>query len=406
MSGVKGRKKENPMKRARIPLLFLLGCSLLVPSCRKGGGEAGSGKAWTESVDGVAIVHNPAVPRHPEKTVRFEEEITFGGGEEGPGAVYKPGQYAIDGRNRIYIAEATDSTIRVFGEDGGFLRDIGRKGQGPGEFVQIGYLGFGLDGRLLVTDYQNRRSSLFGPEGDFLGSYQWTTYVSIPYLVLDGAYVVQESVREESGTKMFLKTYDFEGNELRSWGEFVMPEFKSITRAAAGGGALTFGISIPHAIRSVLAGDPTFQRIYHCLNDAYLIDIYDSEGRLFRRIDRPYERLPFTDADREEILRGGADSRQEVKDLYESLPWPSVKTVTERMFCDDRGFLWVATHEVRTEGERRLTAYDVFDADGIYDARVWLDAPPGKFSGGKMYRFVEDEETGIRILTRFRVVWE
>ena len=53
------------------------------------------------------------------------------------------------------------------------------------------------------------------------------------------------------------------------------------------------------------------------------------------------------------------------------------------MLCDDRGFLWVATYEMRTEGERKFTAYDVFDADGIYDARVWLDAAPGKFAGGR-----------------------
>jgi hypothetical protein len=38
-------------------------------------------------------------------------------------------------------------------------------------------------------------------------------------------------------------------------------------------------------------------------------------------------------------------------------------------------------------------------------ARVWLDAAPGKFAAGKMYRFKEDEETGVRVLTRYRVVW-
>ena len=39
----------------------------------------------------------------------------------------------------------------------------------------------------------------------------------MPYLVLDGAYVAVMSVFEEGATKIFLKTYDFEGKELRAW---------------------------------------------------------------------------------------------------------------------------------------------------------------------------------------------
>jgi len=119
------------MKMGRIPFLFLLALSLLLPSCRKSGEESGSGKVRTENVDGVTLVHNPPVPQHPEKTVRFEEEISFGGEEEGPGAVYKPGQYVIDERNRVHIADAADGTIKVFDGEGRYLREIGRKGQGP-----------------------------------------------------------------------------------------------------------------------------------------------------------------------------------------------------------------------------------------------------------------------------------
>ena len=394
------------MKAMKSLVLFGLAFALLFPSCRKGTDEAGRGRVRTETVDGVTLVHNPPAPLHPEKTVRFEEEVSFGAYESGPGAVLKPGEYAIDGRNRVYIYEAADSTVKVFGEDGRFLREIGRKGQGPGEFARAFFLGCVPDGRLLVTDFQNRRTSFFGPEGDFLASYQWATNVSIPLLVLDGAYIVQESVREEDASKLFLKTYDFNGNVTRTWREFVYPAFKSVTRSAGGGGAITIGVSLPFVPRSVLAGDAEFRRIYHCLSDAYLIEVYDAEGRLFRKIDRPYERVPVTGADKEEYLAQSAGASKEVRDLYASLSWPDVKTVTERMLCDDRGFLWVATYEVRTEGERKLTAYDVFDADGIYDARVWLDAAPGKFGGGKMYRFKEDEETGARVLTRFRIVWE
>lgn len=393
------------MRTMRLLVTILAATALLLPSCRKGTDDVRGASVRMETVNGVTLVHNPAVPLHPEKSVRFEEEVAFGGEETGPGAVLKPGQYAIDGRNRVYVYESGEGVIKVFGEDGRFVRNVGRKGQGPGEFAQVYFLGFSPDGRLLVTDIRNRRTSIFGAEGDFLDSYQWTENVSMPYLVLDRAYVALMSVFEDGASKIFLKTYDFEGKELRAWGRFTSPAMKMVTRSAGGGGGIVIAVSVPYAPFSVLTGDDRFQRLYHCLNDSYLIDVYNAEGRLFRRIDRPYERVRVTAADKEEYLARTASASKEVRELYESLAWPDVKTVTDRMLCDDRGFLWVATNEVKDEAEKKLTAHDIFDAEGSYDARVWLDAAPGKFAAGKMYRYKEDKDTGVRVLTRYRVVW-
>jgi hypothetical protein len=388
------------MSARRSLWLLLLIPAILVSGCRKGPDEAVGAGIRTETVDGVVLVHNPPVPLNPLKAVRFEEELSFGAEEEGPGAVYQPGQFAVDGRDQVYIFESSESTIKVFDKDGRFLRGIGRKGQGPGEFSQTGFPEFCPDGRLLVTDYQNRRTSFFGPEGDFLTSYQWMRTVSIPLLILDNTFIAQESVFDAGTSRLFLKTYDLEGAELKSWGEFTNPAVKRITR-----GNTVAGFSIPHSPRSVLAGDPALRRIYHCLNNAYLIDVYDHEGCVFRKIDRPYERLPFTDADRKEFISRMSVPKK-LAELLEDVFWPEIKSVTERMVCDDRGYLWVATHETKDEGGSKLTAYDVFDTEGRYDARVWLGMTPQRFAAGKMYRFKEDADTGQRVLTRYRVVWE
>jgi hypothetical protein len=351
-------------------------------------------------VNGVILVHNPPEPLNPHKTVRFEEEVSFGAEGSGPGAVYQPGQFAVDGRNRVFFYEYGEGIIKVFGEDGRFLKKIGRKGQGPGEFGQVFFLGFCPDGRLLVTDAQNRRTSFFGSEGDFLGSFQWKTYISLPLLVLDNAYVVQASLYNDGASKLFVKTFDFAGAEVNSWGEFFYPETKAFTK-----GEMAITVGIPYSPYSVLTGDPMFRRVYHCLSDKYLVEVFDSDGRLFRKIDRRYERPPVTDADKAEFLARAGGSKR-VAEVYRDVPWPKLKPVTERMLCDDRGFLWVATNETKDEGGRKLTAYDVFDADGRYDARVWLDFTPARFAAGKMYRFKEDTDSGVRVLTRCRVVWE
>ena len=99
-------RKEAAMRTMRLLVTILAATALLLPSCRKGTDGVRGVSVRTETVNGVTLVHNPAVPFHPEKSVRFEEEVAFGGEETGPGAVLKPGQYAIDGRNRVYVYES------------------------------------------------------------------------------------------------------------------------------------------------------------------------------------------------------------------------------------------------------------------------------------------------------------
>jgi hypothetical protein len=65
----------------------------------------------------------------------------------------------------------------------------------------------------------------------------------------------------------------------------------------------------------------------------------------------------------------------------------------------------VQTNEEKKEAEKTLTAYDIFNPEGIYEARAWLDFAPGLFAGGNMYRMVEDPETGLRLPRRYRIMW-
>jgi secreted PhoX family phosphatase len=87
---------------------------------------------------------------------------------------------------------------------------------------------------------------------------------------------------------------------------------------------------------------------------------------------------------------------------------PSVKNVTDNMVVDDAGNLWVETHEEKEEQGTTYTAYDIFNEDGIYEARVWLDVSQislGLFKNGKMYTRETDEETGYGVFKRYRVIW-
>ncbi len=48
----------------------------------------------------------------------------------------------LDAMGRVYARGGQDAAITVLDADGGFVRTIGGKGEGPGEFVFIGAMGF------------------------------------------------------------------------------------------------------------------------------------------------------------------------------------------------------------------------------------------------------------------------
>lgn len=69
----------------------------------------------------------------------------------------------------ILVSQPQEMTIRVFDREGRVVRNIGRSGDGPGEFRGLGRMGWRGD-TLYVTDYQLRRINYFLADGTALAS--------------------------------------------------------------------------------------------------------------------------------------------------------------------------------------------------------------------------------------------
>ena len=304
----------------------------------------------------------------------------------------------------MWVSESQDQVFKVFSPEGELIKTIGAKGGGPGEFQSIGFCGFAPDGRLLVTDFQARRTNFFDADGVFLEDFKWTRFFSLLHLIKKDSYLTDEFVYGEEGadTKRFVIELDFKGEEVRSYGEFQRPESRAVQL-----GNMMIGTSIPYAPRSVFAGDARNELLYHCLNSEYRIEVFDTEGKLIRVIDRPYTCPSYPAEEQQEYRDRFKDHpNEQYRKLIQDMPLPDIKTVTERMLVDDRGNLWVITHETREEEGVKLTAADIFDPEGKYDARVWLEFTPEHVMSDKMYRMATDEETGYRSLKRYKVTWK
>lgn len=74
---------------------------------------------------------------------------------------------AFDAAGNLYVADRDNGRIQVFGPDGAFLRQIGKKGQGPGELGQPLGVTVTSDGTVVVSDLGRGAFSLFDSDGTF-----------------------------------------------------------------------------------------------------------------------------------------------------------------------------------------------------------------------------------------------
>jgi len=59
---------------------------------------------------------------------------------------------ATNSHGDVYITNTSDHTIRVFDKNGSFIRKLGGKGRGPGEFMELTSISLDVDDRVVAVD--------------------------------------------------------------------------------------------------------------------------------------------------------------------------------------------------------------------------------------------------------------
>jgi len=377
-------------------LILLIVVFLFFPFCSEKTTQ--ETKTSVEIIDGIVHIHNTGVPADPNTRIIFEEDLSIGGEEYD--MLSRPENFTVDQDENVYIADSQDQSIKLFDSNGKYIKSTGKRGSGPGEFNSIADLALLPDGRLIVLDSVARRINVFNMMNGSIDTYQWKKSLGKLLLAANSSVIFSLYTfggDEPLGERKFLvKEFDFRGKEIRSFGEFSQPDTKLVKEKN-----FALLVSPPYSPQSIFAADPKRQILYHCMNGHYMIEVYNRQGEVIRRFDRPYQPLPLTREDTEEFRK------KNKKEWLIGLKIPKVKTVTSRMLVDGFGNLWVETHEKKKDAEGEfLTAYDIFDPEGYYQAKCWIQVEPEIFVKDKMYRMHRNEETGYSYVKRYRVIWK
>jgi hypothetical protein len=160
-------------------LLYLLLFVATSAACGRGTiGGPGDWRSETVEVDGVRTVHTlgGSVWVGPARLV---EEAVISPATAGEAGLFGQVEHMAVGNGCIYVVDSMGAVVRVFDLAGRYVRDIGRRGDGPGEFSRPRAVAVNpQDGRVFVRDGRGLRINVYAPDGSFLERWPMTSPVS------------------------------------------------------------------------------------------------------------------------------------------------------------------------------------------------------------------------------------
>ena len=366
---------------------------------------------------------------------------------------------AFDGAGRLYVFDGQAERIFVVGPDGALIREIGRKGEGPGEFRNAADVVALEDGRVVVADMGHRAYHIFDANGDFERMVRFggdPTYTVIgTHLAQRGAdglitsaegRTVAISVRSVAGaepserpdpTTRPIERVDLTGEEIvkdtiaEGWLPASADPTSGITRSA-GGASVSFGGS---------SGPPEFspELYWDVLPDGtvafsdsstYAVRIAAVGTGVVRILTRPFPPEPVTDrfvrAERDRRLReladtpddeldgprivlngevvtiGAEDLRKSRREDIEDLRFFTEVPVIRDLRTSWNGMIWVRR---RGEAPDSDGPVDVLGMDGRYvgSYRLGTTETPDAFGPDGLVAFIEEDELEVKTVVVKRV---
>lgn len=340
------------------------------------------------------MVHNPAEPMLERDILTLEEDLAVSGGLEGqPEASFLDiSGLDVDGQERIFVLDPKAADIKIFDNNGGFIKTIGGKGEGPGEFVRPETIACSPGGELYVYDGGRRLIHVFNEGGSPVREIPiGYGFFFGPKFLSDGGMVAGHvEMGEEARTKLFLMDEESEPvQELVDLYATKLPQMPLFL--------YRFGINL---IWQIMPGG---HLVYGDLLDSeYRLSVIDRKGRLIRRISKVYKKVSLSSEESESLIIEWFG--RELQSSMFQFVTPGNYPPFQMFLTDERGRIYVKRFEALAYKHRHLI--EVFSAEGKYLGDVTIPAAvvPAVIREDKVYAIFEDEE-GFKSVKRFRIIW-
>jgi len=294
---------------------------------------------------------------------------------------------AVDDDGNIYTLDPKDIKIRVFDAKGILLRNLGRKGQGPGEFTIPSWMDITPQKTIVVKDIANGRISFLTLEGKSLRD------ISAGGLALVGLKVDHKGFFYSYKTEVGYNPVD----ELCKFDQ----DLKPIVKFHSFANPRKPGVINPYPAK-FFYGLTKEDNLVWIVSLEYQIFVVDAIGKTVRKIIKEYTPAKITEKDKERFTKSDAARRSPIQIKYE---FPENYPAVDGLFLDDRDRIYIKTFEKDGKGG---IYYDVFDPDGRYFARFSLPETDRItiVKNNKIYCMIQESAEGVPLVKRYAVEWK
>lgn len=342
--------------------------------------------------------------------------------------------------DEIYVLDFSVPAVRVYDREGTWSRDIGRRGQGPGEFVQPYRVATRDDGTVFVSE-RPARLILYSPEGAHIDTWGWDSRIFSAnqrlVVTLDGTPFLESVELEgatpaEERTSWGMQAVGPQGKAGELWEFPPRPEQSPRWTLTYGNGRM-FAM-VPLAPGFVTAMLRSVALVYGQSNEyRFTIEAAGGARIVVERLVEPVALLPAERAAHERFTTARIRSRDPAWS-WNGPPIPDVKPAFEGLYPGQDGRLLVSRKKTgehidgrdciddptpddflaAQSGNRSLSVcwhdplgWDVFGADGRYLGELAVpdvDVVADPFLDGETLLLAVQDDAGTIMVKRYRIV--
>jgi hypothetical protein len=353
-------------------------------------------------------------------SVSLVEELSIGALNGPPEYEFgQLGDVAVDANGGLYVFDGRVPALRNYDASGRYVRMLGGKGAGPGEYqdASLGVVIRHRDGRVVMRDPRNARLNIYAPDGSPLP----------PVAVISGLHS-QQATTLDTADHMYLRILTGQPERNKPWpiallhlddqGRIVDTLVPPVLEGEAQASGSTLFGRVKHWSFSPLGG------FVVALSDRYRIEHFRADGSVLR-IERAAPPVAIHPEEKAE-LEAMNDWRYRTQGQFMTTDKPTVpdvKGVIRDLAVGDDGRIWVRRYAPAEKGDsvpgvarqgqepaptrfwHEPNVHDVFEPDGKFLGSVRM--PPrtalSVMRGDQVWGVREGPE-GESQVVRFRIV--
>jgi hypothetical protein len=396
--------KEEKMKlTTSIPcIIFIFVIAALLLSCSQRAKE----DVWQVELKkegGTTTITNPENPKYGEIDLDFAEDLSIGNDDDPNFQFYRVSSIIGDNEENIYVLDAGNCRVQKFDRNGKYLMTFGRKGQGPGEFMNPSAFTIDDDGNLYVSDQM--KIEVFDAEGEYKKNITLENRI-YEFLITPEGYIITHTILSEGeGSKKVVVKLNLEGKIIATLAEFT--DVESVRSNTEEGSTMTikayhqynyWPYLYPSGADEFVYAYPAEYKIFHMNSNGEQSLIIQREiaENLISREEKNF----IMNGIREQIERRGIQITDDV--LETACQFPPHRPYFNRILLDDAGRIYVRNAGSVLD-QNVPVQLDIFSKDGFYLYKTSFPFTPDVIRKGRMYDVFTSQETGKVEIKRYRI---